>query len=171
MRWTGWVGLVAGLAGLSGCYYGYRTVRLEGRYSTASRPHPTYYCYDCHGYRYFDPYYDWCTYYGFRYRWTAHPQVVHLYRERYVRIREQHPEYGRYRYRPGYKSTTRYREERDFDKWRSGRSGSSDRSPGVERKRRKDSSQEKDPHRERPRERREREGSKERRSQRGGSST
>jgi hypothetical protein len=168
MRWTAWIGVAAVLVGLSGCYYGYRTVAVDARYSAVSRPHASYYCYDCHGYRYFDPYYDWCARYGFRYGWSAHPQVVHLYRQRYVRIREAHPEYGRYRYKPGYRSSTRYRDERDYDSWKSGRSGSAERPPGVERKPRKPSSKE-ESRRERPRERKERGSSKERRSDRGGS--
>jgi len=170
MRWTGWAGLAAIVIGLSGCYYGYQTVYHENRYSASSRPHSAYYCYDCHGYRYFDPYYDWCANYGFRFRWAAYPQVVHLYRERYVRIREQHPEYGSYRYRPGYRASTRYREERDFESWRSGRKGSSERPPGLERRRRKAAPQEKQKHRE-GRERRERDRSNERRSDRGGRGT
>ncbi len=119
MRWTAAAGLLAALFGLSSCVYGYRTV-FGARYSTGSRPDASYYCYDCHGYRFFDPYYDWCAHYGFRYRWTDHPGVVTLYRARYVRIRETHPEYGRYRYRPGYRASTRYREERDYEAWRRG---------------------------------------------------
>jgi len=97
--------------------YGVQTFGLTARYSTASRPDASYYCYDCHGYRYFDPYYDWCTYYGFRYRWTEHPRAIAVYRERYVRIRENHPDYGRFRYREGYRNTPRYRDERDYDQW------------------------------------------------------
>lgn len=166
MRWTSWAGLATGLLGLSGCVYGYRTMFVESRYSSASRPDATYFCYDCHGYRFFDPYYDWCVAYGFRYRWPAHPQVMSLYRERYVRIREQHPEYGRYRYRPGYKSSTRYRESRDYEAWRSGRSGARGRPPGIERKDRR--SQEDRDRRDGPRERREKGSGKERRSGRGG---
>lgn len=164
------MGLAAGLLGLSGCYYGYQAAYFGSPYSTASRPHASYFCYDCHGYRYFDPYYDWCASYGFRYAWTAHPQVVHLYRERYVRIRVQHPEYGRYRYQPGYRSSTRYREERDYDDWRSRRSGSSERHPGMERKSRGTAPQEKE-HQKRGRERKERGAPNERRSERGGAET
>jgi hypothetical protein len=106
-----------------------------GRYSVASRPHASYYCYDCHGYRFFDPYYDWCTYYGFRYRWEAHPRVTQIYRERYVRIRESHPEYGRYQYRGDYRASLRYREARDYERWRRSREDRSDaRRPGEIRK-------------------------------------
>lgn len=118
MRWTGWSGLVAGLGILSGCAYGYRGAALEGRYSSATRPDATYYCYDCHGYRYFDPYYDWCARYGFLYRWNDHPRTTAVYRQRYVRIKESHPDYGRYRYRAGYRGDARYRESRDYETWR-----------------------------------------------------
>jgi hypothetical protein len=164
MRWTGWVGLVAGLFSLSGCVYAYRTVFVDARYSSASRPHASYFCYDCHGYRFFDPYYDWCVPYGFRYGWRAHPQVVSLYRERYVRIREQHPEYGRYRYRPGYQASSRYREGRDYEAWRSGRSRVREGPPALERKNKRSDEEE----RQRRRERREKREDQERRSRRRG---
>lgn len=118
MRWTRWTGLSAGVLGLAGCSYGFEMVSLQPRYSTASRPHPSYFCYDCHGYRYFDPYYDYCVDRGFRYRWGQNPAVLALYRDRYVRIREGHPEYGRYRYREDYRAESRYREPKDYDVWR-----------------------------------------------------
>ena len=118
MRWTGWIGIVAGLLALAGCGYGYRTFVVQARYSTASRPDPSYFCYDCHGYRYFDPYYDYCDGQGFRYRWADHPRAMLVYRDRYVRIREAHPDYGSYRYRSGYRSEERYRDPKDYDSWR-----------------------------------------------------
>jgi hypothetical protein len=118
MRWTGWVAIVAGLLALAGCGYGYRTILVQGRYSAASRPDASYFCYDCHGYRYFDPYYDYCDGRGFRYRWADHPRAMIVYRDRYVRIKEAHPDYGRYRYRSGYKSGERYRDPRDYESWR-----------------------------------------------------
>ena len=120
MRWTRWMATTGVLLALAGCGYGYRMVAVQARYSTASRPDASYYCYDCHGYRYFDPYYDYCTSYGFRYRWSDHPRTVVLYRERYVRIKESHPDYGRYRYREDYRATERYREPRDYERWRDG---------------------------------------------------
>jgi hypothetical protein len=120
MRWTRATAVTAGLLALAGCGYGYRMIAVQARYSTDSRPHPSYFCYDCHGYRYFDPYYDYCVSYGFRYRWADHPQARVIYRDRYVRIKETHPEYGRYRYREGYRAATRYREPRDYERWRSG---------------------------------------------------
>lgn len=118
MRWTGWIAVAAGLLVLAGCGYGYRTLGAQARYSAASRPESSYFCYDCHGYRYFDPYYDFCETQGFRYRWANHPRSMIVYRDRYVRIKEAHPDYGRYRYRPGYQSASRYREPRDYASWR-----------------------------------------------------
>ena len=118
MRWTAGVALGALVTTLSGCVYGYRSVIFQSRYSGASRPDPSYQCYDCHGYRFFDPYYDWCAGYGFRYRWEDHPGVARMYRQRYVRIKENHPEYGRYRYKRGYRNSPRYVEARDYDSWR-----------------------------------------------------
>ena len=76
MRWTGWTAVGAGLLALAGCGYGYRAIGVQARYSTASRPDPSYFCYDCHGSRYFDPYYDYCDSRGFRYRWAAHPRSM-----------------------------------------------------------------------------------------------
>lgn len=115
--WTRWAAMTAAVALTSGCVAAYRTTIGAGRYSVVSRPHSSYYCYDCHGYRFFDPYYDWCTYYGFRYRWAQHPRAMAVYRERYVRIRENHPEYGRYQYRGDYRGSRRYRQERDYETW------------------------------------------------------
>ena len=120
MRWTGWIAIAAGLLAVVGCGYGYRTMIVQARYSTSSRPDPSYFCYDCHGYRYFDPYYDYCDGQGFRYRWAEHPRTMIVYRDRYVRIKEAHPDYGRYRYRSGYRSGERYREPADYEVWRRG---------------------------------------------------
>jgi|SRR5438132_327570 len=123
MRWTGGVGLAVGAVALSGCVYGYRNVSFGGRYSMDSRPDGSYYCYDCHGYRFFDPYYDYCSYYGFRYGWDEHPGAATVYRQRYVRIRQAHPEYGRYRYQEDYRASSRYREPASYETWRRGGSG------------------------------------------------
>lgn len=120
MRWTRGVASAGVVLALAGCGYGYRTTAVQARYSTDSRPDASYFCYDCHGYRYFDPYYDYCSNYGFKYRWADHPRSMVVYRDRYVRIKENHPDYGRYRYREGYRATTRYREPVDYEGWRSG---------------------------------------------------
>ena len=118
MRWTTVMASAAVLLGLSGCVVAYQAAYGRAWYSGDSRPEGSYYCYDCHGYRYFDPYYDWCSRYSFRYRWADHPRALGVYRERYVRIRETHPEYGRYRYQPGYRASGKYREPLDYETWR-----------------------------------------------------
>ncbi len=120
MRWTR---LVAGLAvttALAGCAAGYATRSVTFAYDSGGRPEGSYYCYDCHGYRYFDPYYDWCSYYGFRYTWQQHPRAVVVYRQRYVQIKQSHPGFGRYRYPGDYREGRRYRQPADFERWRSG---------------------------------------------------
>lgn len=141
MRWTGGLGLAAGALGLTSCVYGYQSVSLAGGYSAESRPDRTYYCYDCHGYRFFDPYYDYCSYYGFRYSWDDHPATSALYRQRYVRIRQAHPEYGRYRYQEDYRGADRYREPASYDQWR--QSGDRDREGRHEARGRREGKQRK----------------------------
>ena len=116
--WTLGVAALAALFALAGCAAGIRYAAMEAGDAHGARPDPSYYCYDCHGYRYFDPYYDWCAGYGFRYRWSSHPEVVGLYRARYLAIRESHPEYGRYRYRDGYRENRLYRQPPTYEGWR-----------------------------------------------------
>jgi hypothetical protein len=41
-----------------------------------------------------------------------------VYRDRYVRIKTAHPDYGRYSYRAGYRSEPGYRDPRDYEQWR-----------------------------------------------------
>lgn len=129
MRWTRTVGLAAGIAALAGCGYLYEVRGTVASYDVSGRPVAGYYCYDCHGYRYFDPYYDWCPGHGFRYGWSRHPEAVGVYRARYVRIKQQNPDYGRYRYPSRYRDSRRYKEPHDYESWRSGQA-TSDR-PGV----------------------------------------
>jgi hypothetical protein len=132
MRWTQIAGAAAVLVALPGC-----AVWLESRtpvpasYAVGARPVPSYYCYDCHGDRYLDPYYDWCAGHGFRYAWDRHPEAIRVYRERYVRIKEQNPSYGRYRYPAEYRGQRRYQEPTDYDSWRRGTG--SDRPSGPDR--------------------------------------
>jgi len=133
MRWTSGASLAVGALALSGCVYGYQTMAPAGQYSTDSRPDGSYYCYDCHGYRFFDPYYDYCSYYGFRYRWDEHPRTSVVYRQRYVRIRSAHPEYGRYRYREDYRATTRYRVPASYEEYRREESGDRARDADMQR--------------------------------------
>ena len=139
MRWTRAAGAVVALTLVPGCaaWIGSRLPVLGG-YAPAGRPVPSYYCYDCHGYRYLDPYYDWCAGYGFRYAWNRHPDAVRAYRERYVRIKEQNPSYGRYRYPSAYREQRRYVEPRDYDTWRAGEGLDRSRSPGEVKVREKD---------------------------------
>jgi hypothetical protein len=118
MQATRWAGAAVTMVLLLGCAYGYRSVRIGGRYSAANRPDASYFCYDCHGYRYFDPYYDWCTNFGFRYDWNRYPRVVAVYRQRYLRIREANRDFGRYAYPDDYRSRTRYRMPRDYEAWK-----------------------------------------------------
>jgi hypothetical protein len=131
VRWTRIAGVTVVLAVLPGCaiWVGTRTPR-RASYASTGRPSASYYCYDCHGYRYLDPYYDWCAGYGFRYAWDRHPETVSVYRERYVRIKEQNPSYGRYRYAAEYRAQQRYREPRDYDSWRAG--AASGKPPGSD---------------------------------------
>ena len=109
------MGLLVGLAVLSGCVQAYQSVRPEPRLYAATRPTPGYYCYDCHGYRYLDPYYDWCPPNGYRIRWDQSPQLMRVYRERYVALKERDRKLGRYRYADRYRTTRRYRESRDYE--------------------------------------------------------
>jgi len=97
----------------AGCVTAAQNVRPAG-YWVASRPDPTYYCYDCHGYRYLDPYYDFCVRYGYRYSWDRAPRLVEQYRQRYVALKESDRSLGRYRYPQGYRATARYREPRNY---------------------------------------------------------
>ena len=130
MRWTHVIGVAATLVLVPGCA---AWIGTQGPwmapYAATGRPTPSYYCYDCHGDRYLDPYYDWCTGRGFRYAWDRHPETVRVYRERYVRIKRQNPSYGRYRYPADYRGQQRYREPRDYDSWRAG--AASGKPPGA----------------------------------------
>jgi hypothetical protein len=130
MRWTGWVAATGALLSLSGCVYGMRMAVVQPAPRWSYRPDDSYYCYDCHGDRYFDPYYDWCARYGFRYDWGRHPRVVRIYRERYLHIRERNPQYGRYVYRGDYRNSPRYKAPTDYEAWRDGRTPDRGKTPG-----------------------------------------
>ncbi len=139
MTWTRSAALVAVLATLPGCAVWIETrYPQRASYDVAGRPVASYYCYDCHGYRYFDPYYDWCASYGFRYAWDRHPETVAIYRQRYVRIKEENPRYGRYRYPSDYRQARRYRQPRDYDEWRAGSGTSRPGGPQVREKSRRE---------------------------------
>lgn len=82
------------------------------------RPSPQYYCYDCHGYTYFDPYYDFCTYYGFRFQWDTHPSVTRYYREHYDVIHRDTPHFAEYKYKPDYRREFQYSRPPDYQTWK-----------------------------------------------------
>jgi|SRR5439155_1797225 len=111
------IAVLAAVVLLSGCAYAVRSSGPTAAYWSANRPDPGYYCYDCHGYRYFDPYYDWCPNYGFVYRWERSPELVRIYRERYVALKSRDRSLGRLRYPEGYRASRRYREPVDYDAW------------------------------------------------------
>jgi len=82
------------------------------------RPSPQYYCYDCHGYTYFDPYYDYCVYYGFRFSWNNYPSVTRYYREHYDVIHRDTPHFGEYKYKPDYRRDYQYSRPPDYQTWK-----------------------------------------------------
>ena len=142
MAVTRWIVAAIVLLALTGCVYA-----LQGaagpRYLSGNRPDASYYCYDCHGYRYFDPYYDWCAGYGFRYAWNRHPRAIAQYRARYLAIREEHRNFGRYTYPRDYRTLRRYREPRSYEAWRRGDDGRSDVPRKFREQHRKDSGKKK----------------------------
>jgi len=94
------------------------TEGYHGHRGYYARPHPQYYCYDCHGYAYFDPYYDYCVHYGFRFRWDSYPSVRRYYREHYPMIVKKTPHYGEYKYKPEYRGDRRYQKPSDYETWK-----------------------------------------------------
>ena len=138
-----WVAAAIVLLALSGCVYALRGAGVQ-RYAWEWTG---YWCDvgNLSEYRYVDPYYDWCAGYGFRYDWGRHPRVITLYRERYLALRREHREFGRYTYPRDYRRLRRYREPLDYEAWRTGESGRSDsprrireqgrKDPGITRKR------------------------------------
>jgi hypothetical protein len=94
------------------------TEGYRGHHGYYARPHPQYYCYDCHGYSYFDPYYDYCVYYGFRFRWDSYPSMRRYYREHYPVIVKRTPHYGEYEYKPDYRRDSRYGKPPDYETWK-----------------------------------------------------
>jgi hypothetical protein len=117
MAGTSRIGFLALLLFATGCVYASRSVRPEPRLWAGGRPAAGYYCYDCHGYRFFDPYYDWCPYFGFAYHWAQSPELIRTYRERYVALKARDRRLGRWRYPSGYRVSRRYREPRDYEGW------------------------------------------------------
>ncbi len=82
-----------------------------------ARPHSNYFCYDCHGYTYFDPYYDYCSNFGFRIDWGHHTPLWRYYTRHHDTIvwRMGHPQY---RYKYDYREGPRYKSPMNFEQWR-----------------------------------------------------
>lgn len=89
-----------------------------GHPSYYGRPSSQYFCYECHGYEYFDPYYDYCAYYGFRFYWNTHPSVMRYYREHYDVIHRDTPHFGEYKYKPDYTRDYQYHKPPDYQSWK-----------------------------------------------------
>jgi len=114
------------------------TEGYHGHRGYYARPHPQYYCYDCHGYAYFDPYYDYCIHYGFRFRWDSYPSLRRYYREHYPVIVKKTPHYGEYKYKPDYRRNRSYQKPPDYETWKrsegrtfyKGKESSSEKSSG-----------------------------------------
>ena len=102
---AGLVGVGLAAAGCAGFYA--ESVRVA--YLDGGRPHPAYYCADCHGVAYFDPYYDVCLEYGYFFDWRYQPDVRRVWRRDYVAIRRAYPNVGRFHYRPRYREEVRAR--------------------------------------------------------------
>jgi hypothetical protein len=81
------------------------------------RPHSSYFCYDCHGYTYFDPYYDYCVNFGFRVDWGHHTPLWRYYTRHHDNIvyKMGHPQY---RYKFDYREGPRYKTPPSYDQWR-----------------------------------------------------
>ncbi|KPJ59257.1 MAG: hypothetical protein AMJ46_11840 [Latescibacteria bacterium DG_63] len=107
------------------------------------RPHPKYFCYDCHGYRYFDPYYDYCAHFGFRMRWDRYSSLRSYHRRYLPRIRRITPHFGEYKYKPGYRKDAQYKSPVDYNRWKKseGRTFYSGKKKSTEVKRKSGQSQ------------------------------
>ncbi len=82
------------------------------------RPHASYYCYDCHGYTYFDPYYDYCAHFGFRISWGPRTSLYRYYTRHHDTIRWKMRTYPKYKYKSDYRDRTHYRNPVDYEKWK-----------------------------------------------------
>lgn len=82
-----------------------------------ARPHASYYCYDCHGYTYFDPYYDYCLNFGFRVDWGRHTPLWRYYSRHHDTI-VMKMGYPAYRYKYNYREGPRYKSSVNYEKWK-----------------------------------------------------
>jgi hypothetical protein len=89
-----------------------------GHYHHAPRPHSSYYCYDCHGYTYFDPYYDYCMHFGFRVNWGHHTSLWRYYTRNNDTIRVKIKAPPKYKYTRNYRETVRYKSPVNYQKWK-----------------------------------------------------
>jgi hypothetical protein len=82
-----------------------------------ARPHSSYYCYDCHGYTYFDPYYDYCMNFGFRIDWGHQAPLWRYYTRHHDTIawKMGHPQY---RYKYDYREGPRYKRSMNYEQWK-----------------------------------------------------
>ena len=82
-----------------------------------ARPHSSYYCYDCHGYTYFDPYYDYCANFGFRIDWGRQTPLWRYYTRHYDTIVTR-TGYPQYRYKYDYREGPRYKRSVNYERWK-----------------------------------------------------
>jgi len=82
-----------------------------------ARPHSSYYCYDCHGYTYFDPYYDYCVNFGFRVDWGHHTPLWRYYNRHHDTI-VMKMGYPAYRYKYDYREGPRYKRSVNYEQWK-----------------------------------------------------
>jgi hypothetical protein len=94
------------------------TEDYHGYHGYYGRPHSQYYCYDCHGYTYFDPYYDYCVHYGFRFSWSSYPSLRRYHREHYPLIVKNTPHFGEYKYKADYRRNPKYERPPDYQTWK-----------------------------------------------------
>ncbi len=82
-----------------------------------ARPYSGYFCYDCHGYTYFDPYYDYCMHFGFRIDWGHRTPLWRYYNRHHdtIVMRMGHPTY---RYKYDYREGPRYKGPVRYEQWR-----------------------------------------------------
>lgn len=82
------------------------------------RPHRNYVCYDCHGYTYFDPYYDFCVQYGFRVNWDRSTSLYKYYWRNRAAIRTKPGWSSKYKYRADYRFAPKYKTPTDYETWK-----------------------------------------------------
>jgi len=81
------------------------------------RPYSSYFCYDCHGYTYFDPYYDYCANFGFRIDWGHRTPLWRYYTRHHNTIvwKMGHPQY---KYKYDYREGPKYKSPSSYERWK-----------------------------------------------------